>query len=77
VSVAVLNGRLPVLGGRLLSASLAGHEKSKQFIRGMVSVSRGVDTSLLMKLRLLMKTATPCSQGSEFVLDKIVAIRNT
>jgi hypothetical protein len=71
------SGRLRVFGGRLFFASRAVPEKCKRFIRGMVSVSRGADTSQLMKSRLLMKTAAPCSQELGSVLDKIAAIRNT
>jgi hypothetical protein len=63
VSVAVLNGRSRVLGGRLFSASRVGRGKSKQFTQDSVSVIRGQVTSQLMKSHPWMITANQFCQG--------------
>ena len=56
MSVAVLNGRSPVFGGRLFFASLVGLGKCKQFTRRRGSVTRGVDISQRMKSHRWMMT---------------------
>jgi hypothetical protein len=57
VSVVGWSGRSRVFGGRLFSASRAGHKKSKQFTHRKVSVFRGTDILLRMRSHLWMMRA--------------------
>ena len=71
------SGRLRVFGGRLFSASRAGHEKSKQFTHRKVSVIRGTDISPRTRSHLWMTMGTLFSRVSGVAGIMIARTRDT
>ena len=76
MSVAVLNGRSPVLGGRLFSASRVGLGKSKQFTHLKANVSLGTGISLRMRSHRLTMRGFSCCRVSGVAVIMTVATRS-